>query len=640
MHHRVWNIGDSRLLLLRYHTTPMVETDEEEMEEEAADETEEEEEEEEEAEDEEGPEENEDGKTTVPTSARMAEEEKDHDSMAGTADAADVLIQLDEDETDFADLSAALLKMVNNAALSDLQFQCKDGGKVYASRAILAARCPVFQRMLSNGMAESKMAAIPLPGITAAGLLPTLEFLYTGRIVSHKVSLESAFQVLEAARFLMLDKVEKHVVSAINGVMVKVSSPRVLAAHLSRALEFVAPVTPLHDNSSPRGKGVQHKARCLEFYGCRDSTYTTCLHTPECVQHMVSCLRDCDDPRRGFLQHMSWDAMEVYLELSRTRNLEPVVSFREYLRFRDIVLWILYHLLLLLGIEEVLVGVLPDEAALRPQMERMKADSSAVLLTTCRGSEVVDTTTWGGGQMHQLQGILGTKVLDYMTQNNIDRCLWEDLVSLERIHPLILLNIIKPLGVVPPWVLNHALFFQAIHSGSMTVMKWVLAKHMEDQYEVKENGTLLAGKTAGPRHDSRAFVRANIPLNRSKGMYEFDVVIEELSRSVCIGVGGLEPRGTAPERDRAAYLVVSSGSRMVRFVDGRGGETLSHRVMLTNSRVRVHVDMGKRCCTFSVNGQPIPGIVQAGLCDEVFPFASCESPGKLRILLVSNPDFM
>lgn len=76
-----------------------------------------------------------------------------------------------------------LSKLVNNQDLSNVSFLCQDNKLVFADKALLAARCDHFHRLLfGSAMKEVAQEQIHLPDVQSSHLQAVFEFLYTGAI--------------------------------------------------------------------------------------------------------------------------------------------------------------------------------------------------------------------------------------------------------------------------------------------------------------------------------------------------------------------------------------------------------------------------------------------------------------------------
>lgn len=81
-----------------------------------------------------------------------------------------------------AGLSADLSALWTSAWRCDVTLKAADGQELRAHSLILAARSPVFKRMLASGMTESIAGHIDIPDITLETLQQLCEFLYSGKV--------------------------------------------------------------------------------------------------------------------------------------------------------------------------------------------------------------------------------------------------------------------------------------------------------------------------------------------------------------------------------------------------------------------------------------------------------------------------
>eukprot|EP00939_MAST-03C_sp_MAST-3C-sp1_P004185 g4185.t1 len=106
-------------------------------------------------------------------------------------------------------LVADLRKLINNPDCSDVTFVVGDTGeRLYATRAILAARSEHFQALLYGGMRESvKDAEIPLVDVRCDVFLRILEFLYTDQLTVRNTTL--LVLLLSAAERYLLPRLKE-----------------------------------------------------------------------------------------------------------------------------------------------------------------------------------------------------------------------------------------------------------------------------------------------------------------------------------------------------------------------------------------------------------------------------------------------
>src|SRR5438309_9984548 len=101
-------------------------------------------------------------------------------------------------------LEQDLRLLVNNPKYSDIEILCQDKKKLYACRAILAARSEVFESLFYNGMKESHVNQISFPKINSSGMEIILEYAYTGLIKEESLTKDSILEAFYAADYFQL----------------------------------------------------------------------------------------------------------------------------------------------------------------------------------------------------------------------------------------------------------------------------------------------------------------------------------------------------------------------------------------------------------------------------------------------------
>lgn len=501
----------------------------------------------------------------------------------------EMVLEVVRDGEGMQQLEGDLIQMVGNPVYSDVVLVCGDGSRVHACRPLLMARSAFFRSMFSNGMAESRQAEVALPSIPSSSvLLPALEYLYTGAISKQSIDFDMALQLLHSVRFLLMPKLEGHIVTHIlEPAILNTADPSILAQHLSRIV---------------------------------DSAISDCHHLCKALQHIVRSLRKmdvaCDSVSRCHLRHLSWAAMQVYLDKSKTRNDVPSLSIMEYMRLRDILLWAAFHLSP--EDEEALLSYLPHEACLLHLLDPAYKSSQPLshLLPLEDHKETL------------------TKLKAFIAGCPID---WSQAVNLPSIHPAILLHIVKPLNVIEPsTLLEESLNYHALHMVEMKMMMWVPTRDQLKSYQTLENGSLLVATQSAEKE--LWFVKANRAINKTSGLYEFKVFVEEVASELAIGVASLPFNNW----EHGAFLGMGKGH--LWYYDKDIGEKRRSRsagmCIQGRSCVTVQVDMSKSSCTFFVNGRKVKDVQYDGLPEELYPFVYTQPPGKLRIILVNNADSM
>jgi hypothetical protein len=127
-------------------------------------------------------------------------------------------------------LEQDLKLLINNPKYSDLEILCEDEKKLHGSRAILAARSEVFDRLLYNGMKESYENQISLPKINSSGMMIILEYIYTGTIKKESLNKNNIIEAFYAADYFQLSNLQEIIMEIIkNADYMENYSPELLS---------------------------------------------------------------------------------------------------------------------------------------------------------------------------------------------------------------------------------------------------------------------------------------------------------------------------------------------------------------------------------------------------------------------------
>ncbi|CAG8664036.1 14888_t:CDS:1, partial [Acaulospora colombiana] len=130
-------------------------------------------------------------------------------------------------------LTDDLRLLVNNPQYSDLEIKCKDGTILYGNRAILAARSEVFNRTLFTRGFETPDKQISFSKIESSHMNIVLEYLYTGILLEKEITIDNSFEVLYAADFFQLEKLQdlisEHYKKICTGEEIENKSPELLS---------------------------------------------------------------------------------------------------------------------------------------------------------------------------------------------------------------------------------------------------------------------------------------------------------------------------------------------------------------------------------------------------------------------------
>ncbi|KAL3676332.1 hypothetical protein R1sor_026280 [Riccia sorocarpa] len=503
-----------------------------------------------------------------------------------------------------ADLLADQRKMLNNLEFSDVVFVCGDGERVHACRMVLCARSAMLKNMLTNGMAESRLSEIPLPGIESPVLLSIFEFLYTGTMVEHAPeSWRRAFEVISAARFFLLTNLEEIVWEFLaEGTFDLTTDMTTAASNLSVAMDF------------PSISDANEEAIPLELVRILNSK--------------------CVEP--AHLRALSGKAFQYFLSKTKKEveeSASPVLSLGEYLRFRQIVLWCTCNACPEEEAEEIVRLYLPDAKKALQLLKDGDMDFASPFQDPC--SVVEGSTQYE--QFIQLRDDIVTSVANLIS-----------MVDLRSIHPELLIKVIEPLEIIPISSLMEALRFHALQRPRVAKGTWEEGAHASF-YRIGRDRSVIEKCDFGI-----GFARASNAICQPYGVYEWDIVIEELCYQFCeVGIYKVNSLSAAKPNFNGASLTQQPTGWALRM-DDRGTLINQCNVLgfpwmsygkkfgYADARVRVSLDMFERTCSYSIDGQKF-GVAWNNLPEGIYyPAVSLGSGtlGRVRIELVSGFDLL
>ncbi|CAG8507674.1 1958_t:CDS:1 [Acaulospora colombiana] len=146
-------------------------------------------------------------------------------------------------------LSDDLSILVNNPKYSDLEIKCKDGAILYGNSAVLAARSEVFDRTLFTRVSENLDKQISFPKIESSHMKIILEYLYTGILLEKDITADNAFEILYAADFFQLEKLQDLISECYKKMCTKEGIENKSPELLSKAVRLMSPTA---DNGTIR----------------------------------------------------------------------------------------------------------------------------------------------------------------------------------------------------------------------------------------------------------------------------------------------------------------------------------------------------------------------------------------------------
>ncbi|PKY50528.1 hypothetical protein RhiirA4_406601 [Rhizophagus irregularis] len=502
-------------------------------------------------------------------------------------------------------LGADLRAMFNNPVYSDIIITCKDGGVVYGSKLLLAARSDVFARLIlnneennnRNNNRESRNTFssndnhITFTEFSSSTLLIILEFLYMGDIMIESLTLNNIVEAYLGAEYFLLTGLEEVIITFLDNAL-KCSADNNLAAKLlTQASEFMLP-----------------SSDDLFFRTLHNSLVVTPLETIE--YHNLTA------------EGLSFILSPTNMDTTYEEFVTP-----EYGVFRYIVLWAAHHC----NNNNLVVSYF--EPLLPPSDHAEHLDANEI--EQLRKSHEKNKKKSKSKEIKDMIMALLNPLLPF--------------VDFKLIHPSVLANIIEPLDIiVPNDMLNEAFKYQAqlpAGSGPGRNRGTIAAKpeNLRFQWSQQAHGKqcVLLENDVALKSNTRKYewARASLPI-RGHEIYEWDIYIEESCKHLWIGV-------CTERRDKVNYSSYLGGTNY-GWVLGSNG-LLYHNNQLNQSyskgygvkfgkgdRVTVHLNMGSRSLAYSINGIR-HGEAWNTLPAELYPAVSLKKPAKVRIEMHKKP---
>jgi hypothetical protein len=143
-------------------------------------------------------------------------------------------------------LDQDLKSLLNNPKYSDIEIICEDNKKLYASRAILAARSEVFDGLLYNGMKESYENQISFPTINSIVMEIILEYTYTGSVKEESLTEDNIIEAFSAADYFQLPNLQDFIMKIFKNALLTSSAENYLPELLSKVVKAM----PLTENNT------------------------------------------------------------------------------------------------------------------------------------------------------------------------------------------------------------------------------------------------------------------------------------------------------------------------------------------------------------------------------------------------------
>ncbi|CAB5110949.1 uncharacterized protein OCT59_001353 [Rhizophagus irregularis] len=138
-------------------------------------------------------------------------------------------------------LSQDLKSLLNNKRYSDIEILCEDNIKLYANRAILAARSNVLDALFYNGLKESYENQIRFPTINSSVMKIILEYAYTGSVREESLNDDIIIEAYSAADYFQLPDLQGFIARIFKDSLLKSCRVHNLPVLLSKVVEKKKP---------------------------------------------------------------------------------------------------------------------------------------------------------------------------------------------------------------------------------------------------------------------------------------------------------------------------------------------------------------------------------------------------------------
>ncbi|CAG8544565.1 15038_t:CDS:1, partial [Acaulospora colombiana] len=428
---------------------------------------------------------------------------------------------------------------------------------------------------------------ISFPEFTSSTLLIILEYLYMGTITQETLSLNNVVEAYLCSEYFMIPQLEEIIITFLDNALRCSADNNLSARLLTQAAELMLP-------------------------SAGDAFFRT----------LYSCLAITSLETIDY-ENLSEAALRFLLSSINEDDTDEEFVTPEYSVFRYIVLWSAHKV----------------SSSLMTHFE--------LLLPSVDLAERLDAQQLN--QLRNLQERRNRKSKNSEIKKSIEPILSPLLscVNFNLIHPSILANIVEPLGIIPPEILEKAFQWQAQlppGSGPKRNRGLIAAKpdnlklHWDQKAHGKKMVLLEHGTVIKSQLRKFGFARTSLPI-RGYEIYEWDFIIEEACKHMWIGVCSIK-------NSKVNYSVWLGGTSYGwvlgsngYLAHNKGGivsenskrNLINYGVKFTKgTRITVHLNMGNRTLSYSVNGINF-GEAFRDLPNEVYPAVSIKRPGKIRI---------
>lgn len=500
-------------------------------------------------------------------------------------------------------LATDLRLLINNPNYSDITIVCEDGS-FYACKAILAARCEVFNGFIYNGMKETYENQIRFPEIKSIAMKIILNYIYTGFCTAEELKNDTIIDIYHAADYFQLKNLSDYIIRVI-GFFLKPSAESNVPELLSRALvklspseensllqilaEYVSsmPLNTIEYNqlsfpalkfllSYVRGKGKSLPATEYEVFRF------VIIH----VAHQIS--KDAVEMLENYLPTMD--------KIDQIQDSNIIVQNTEFHLFRPQLTEILTPLLEFIDIRRIDGKILTD--VLEP-------------LDIITPEKIVDAYRFYARNHLSLPSSFTTETPVSFKQNNLSPVTANQNNFFPTSETLTPDNLRSPIVNAPPLISKLNFIWDESACGSDLVIE-------------KTGSTVRALSSC----KSTENVKGKILIN-DKGIYEWNLIVDKGCKKMYIGIcaGKSFDVESFAGYQRNGWVFASSGLYWNDSKFKRGEATYAE-----GDKITVHLNMNEKTLAFSINDKRYPEIsTWRKLPSKIYPVVSLSYPGQIRI---------
>jgi hypothetical protein len=419
---------------------------------------------------------------------------------------------------------------------------------------------------LFNMLLNGKNGDLIFPEFSSSTLLVILEYLYTEKVTEKSLAIETVAEAFHCADFFLIEQLKLQIIEFFKNCNIN-DKVNISAKILSQLLEYM---------------------------GSSDNELTNLLY--DSVNSVpLETIEYCN---------LNGKALEYILSKIKKEETN-ILSTLEYDLFHYIVLW---------AANEISKEALTFYRSCLPSSEIVNSLNTTYL------------QRWNFNIPNNIQEIHSR----YKSTMIAKTSSLLDYVNLDQIHPLVISDIIEPLGgLISSKKLSDIRRKNALLAGKYIYISREIPSLQWSTYGY--NMCLYRSPFIVTSNSlSQGWIRTAVPVS-GQGLVEWDIVVEKICCQFWVGICTIKGFSV----DYNSWL----GKHAYGWVFGSNGVICHNASKATNEYGRkfkekdiitVHLDMEKRTCSFSVNGISYP-VAFRDLPDEIYPAVSLCAPGKAKI---------